>query len=71
MGKLTVHTETKKVSESCLLEKLVPQVRDQVASLNIDREFLASWAVHENLHFPSCYVLVQKLINNNATFLAP
>ena len=41
------------VSGSCLPEKLIiPQVRDKVASLNIDREFLASWAGHENLHFP-------------------
>ena len=43
----------------------IPQVRDKVASLNIDRELLASWAFHENLHFlvVSTYVVV-KLINN-------
>merc|ERR1719188_1068404 len=39
------------------LLNLRSQVRDKVASLNIDRELLASWAVHENLHFQVRYVV--------------
>jgi len=37
-----------------LLLDLRSQVGDKVTSLNIDREFLASWARNENLHFLLC-----------------
>ena len=59
-GELTLFLAEEE-SESCLLEKSnlvsnIPQVRDKVASLNIDRELLASGAVHKNLHLFSSFV---------------
>ena len=60
-GELTLHAAVED-AESCLLENgnpvSVPKARDKVASLNIDRELLASGTVHENLHFlPMCVFL--------------